>query len=60
MTIDQILEKLKNLKRLDIWMDSEDGYSDYWYSEESKMGDFVRSEDIDRLIEEIESVSDKN
>ena len=55
MEIKEILEKLKNLQRLDIWMGSEDGYDDYWYSEESKTGDFVRSEDIDKLIKEIEN-----
>lgn len=57
MTIDQILEKLKKLQRVDIWMGSEEGYDDYWYSEESKHGDFVRSEDIDRLIKEIEKTN---
>lgn len=60
MKVKEILEKLKNLKRLDICTDSENGYSDYWYPEESKTGDFVRSEDIDHLIKEIELASNKN
>lgn len=59
MTINEILKKLKNLKRVDIWMGSEEGYDDYWYSEESKHGNFIRSEDIDRLIKEIEGASNK-
>lgn len=59
MTINKILEKLKNLQRVDIWMGSEEGYDDYWYSLEGQWGDFVRFEDIDRLIKEIEGASNK-
>lgn len=54
MTINEILEKLKNLKRLDVFIRQEEDYDSFLDYEEAKNGDFVRSEDIDRLIKEIE------
>lgn len=57
MTINEILEKLKNLKRLDVFIRQEEDYDSFLDYEEAKNGDFVRSEDIDRLIKEIEKTN---